>query len=80
MRLTPLNIISSLLLVGSAYVLTGRNDQLEFMPLLALLILSFVSDLLFRRLVRDIKRIWLFELLFIIFVGMLILLIRTQFN
>lgn len=83
MRLTPLNILSSLLLVGSVYVLVGGDSgrqQPGPVPLLALFVLSLVSDLVFRRLLRDIKRIWLFELLFIIFVVVLVLLIRTQFN
>jgi hypothetical protein len=83
-RLTPLNIVSSILLVSLAYLLlfpgVGGWRDLGAVPLLILFILSFISDVIFRRLVQNIKRIWLFELLFLIFVVILILLIRTQFK
>jgi lysylphosphatidylglycerol synthetase-like protein (DUF2156 family) len=84
LRLTPLNIVSSMLLVSLAYLLLFPDDhgwrQIGAMPLLVLFLLSFVSDLIFRRLVQNIKRIWLFELIFLIFVVILILLIRIQFK
>jgi hypothetical protein len=84
LRLTPLNIISSISLVSIAWMLffPGEKDwrQLGVIPLAGMFILSFVSDLVFRRLIQNLKRIWLFELLFLIFVVILIMLIRTVFN
>lgn len=81
MRLTPLNIISASLLVISACLLinaeSGGWRLLGTIPILVLVVLSFISDLVFRNLLPDIKRIWLFELVFIIFVAALIVLIRT---
>ncbi len=81
LRLTPLNIISSVLLVSIGYLLIYQDEtgwrQLGSIPLIILFILSFISDLIFRRLIQDLKRIWLFELLFIIFVAVLIVLIRS---
>lgn len=81
MRLTPLNIISAALLVISACLLInddlGSWRLLGTIPILVLFVLSFISDLVFRNLLSDIKRIWLFELVFIIFVAVLIVLIRT---
>lgn len=81
MRLTPLNIISAALLVISACLLInddlGGWRLLGTIPILVLVVLSFISDLFFRNLLSDIKRIWLFELVFIIFVAVLIILIRT---
>ncbi len=80
LRFTPLNIISSVLLVSIAYLLIYPDEngwrQLGSIPLVILFVLSFISDLIFRRLIQDLKRIWLFELLFIIFVAILIALIR----
>ena len=85
LRLTPLNIVSSLLLVSTAYLLIYPDMEANHaypgsLALLLMFVLCFVSDIVFRRLIRDIKRIWLFELLFIIFVSFLILLIRSVFN
>jgi len=84
MRLTPLNITSSVLLVSLAYLLVFPAETgwpyLGAIALAMLLVISSISDLLFRRLIGDIKRIWLIELLFLIFVVILILLIKTQFK
>lgn len=84
LRLTPLNIVTSVLLVSIVYLLLFPDEHgwryLGAIPLAAMLLVSFISDLLFRRLIVDLKRIWLFELLFLIFVVILILLIKTQFN
>lgn len=82
-RLTPLNILTALLLVSIVYLLLFPDEHgwryLGAISLGGILILSFMSDLLFRRLIIDLKRIWLFELVFLIFVAVLILLIRTLF-
>ena len=84
LRLTPLNILTALLLVSIAYLLLFPDEHgwryLSAIPLGVILIISFISDLLFRQLIVDLKRIWLFELLFLIFVVILILLIKNQFN
>ena len=80
LRLTPLNIVSSLLLVSIAYQLFFPDEigfnELGSIPLIILLFLSFVSDQIFRRLIPQLKRIWLIELLFLIFVVVLMILIK----
>ena len=80
LRLTPLNVVSSVLLVSIAYLLIDADEsgwrELGAIPLLVMFALCFISDLVFRRLIPDIKRIWLFELLFLIFVALLMVLIR----
>lgn len=80
LRLTPLNIVSSFLLVGTVYLLIYPNLADRAYPgtlsLLLMFVLCFVTDIVFRRLIRDLKRIWLFELLFLIFVAVLMVLIR----
>ena len=81
LRLTPLNIVSSVLLVGIAWLLIFPDEngfrELGSIPLIVLLILSFISDQVFRRLIPELKRIWLIELLFLIFVAVLMVLIRV---
>ncbi len=80
LRLTPLNILTSLLLVGIAYLLLFPDEngfrELGSIPLIILLILSFITDQVFRRYIPELKRIWLIELLFLIFVAVLTILIK----
>jgi hypothetical protein len=80
LRLTPLNIVSSLLLVSIAYLLFYRDEngfrELGSISLIILLILSFIIDQIFRRFIPQLKRIWLIELLFLIFVAVLMILIK----
>lgn len=80
LRLTPLNIFSALLITGIAWLLiyADENGLLELgtVPLFIMFLLSSITDLVFRRLVVDLKRIWLFELLFLIFVAILIVLFK----
>lgn len=83
LRLTPLNIVSSFLIVGTTYLLIYPNEDRAYpgiLSFLLLFVLCFITDMVFRRSIKDLKRIWLFELLFIIFVGLLILLIRSLFK
>ncbi len=84
LRLTPLNLLSSTLLVSLVYLFLFPDDNgwryLGSIPLFFLLLVTLIADLIFRRLIVDLKRIWLFELLFLIFVAVLIVLIKTQFN
>ncbi|MEO8795285.1 MAG: hypothetical protein ABI390_07435 [Daejeonella sp.] len=79
-RFTPLNLVSSALLVSGFYFLIFglpaefKGSSVIFIFLLA--IICFVSDLIFRRKISELKRIWFFEILFIIFVALIIALIR----
>ncbi|HCN82042.1 MAG TPA: hypothetical protein DIT07_00245 [Sphingobacteriaceae bacterium] len=80
-RLTPLNVISSILLVAVAWLYIFADDtgwrRLGAIPLIVLWILSFIADIVFRRYLKDLKRIWIVELVFIIFVAILILIIQS---
>ncbi len=80
LRLTPLNIVSSLLLVSIAYLLLFSDEngfrELGSIPLIIMLFLSFITDQIFRRFIPELKRIWLIELLFLIFVALLMVLIK----
>jgi len=80
LRLTPLNIVSSLLIVSMVYLLISpdenRFDRLGSISLIVLLILSLITDQVFRRFIAGLKRIWVIELLFLIFVTVLTILIK----
>ncbi|MFA5244193.1 MAG: hypothetical protein WC380_02745 [Pedobacter sp.] len=80
LRLTPLNIVSALLVTGIAWLLIYADEngwrELGTVPLFIMFLLNSITDLVFRRLVVDLKRIWLFELLFLIFVAILIVLFK----
>lgn len=78
-RITPLNLTSAVLLVILGYSIFGgqTNDLGASVWLLAgVLLLSIVSDILFRGLLKNLKRIWLIELLFISLVVALMLIIK----
>ncbi len=78
-RLTPLNIVSSLLLLAAVYPLISGSSYagLSIYWLLALVAVCFVADIVLRSLLKDIRRIWKAEALFLIFVFLLIAIIRT---
>jgi len=80
LRLTPLNIFSSLLMASIAYLLLFPDEngfrKLGSIPLIIMLFLSFITDQVFRRFIPELKRIWLIELLFLIFVAVLMILIK----
>lgn len=78
-RITPLNLTSAVLLVILGYSIfeAETNDFSTNVWLLAgVLLLSIVSDILFRGLLKNLKRIWLIELLFISLVVALMLIIK----
>ena len=86
LRLTPLNIVSVALLVSTfyyyyiiehnSYTRQGEWDILLMGIYGTLAIISIIADLVFRRLLTDIKRIWVIEVLFIILVVILLTLIN----
>jgi len=83
LRLTPLNIISAIFLFSIAEMLVSANGQgfigLSMTSLVIMLVMSLLSDQVFRRLIPEQKRIWLFELVFLIFVLVLTTLIGIYF-
>jgi hypothetical protein len=80
LRLTPLNIVVALLIVSAIYlptipVLKGM-PELGRIPLFIMIILCLITDQVFRRYIPKLKRIWLIEFPFLIFVAILIALIN----
>lgn len=80
LRLTPLNIVTSLLIVSTIFLPLSPDGNLfrkiGGIPFIILIILSFITDQVFRRYIPELKRIWLIELLFLIFVAVLTILIK----
>ena len=80
MRLTPLNIVSAVLIVLAALPYLNASESagtpVEFYYYMLLVALCVISDLLFRGLLRNLKRIWIVELSFIIFVAVLLVLFK----
>lgn len=80
MRLTPLNIVSAVLILLAALPFIkaagGAGTPVGFYYYMLLVALCVISDLLFRGLLRNLKRIWIVELSFIIFVAVLLVLFK----
>jgi hypothetical protein len=79
-RLTPLNILTSVILVSAVYLLLNRDAEgwriLGTVSLFVLAALSFITDLFFRRFIKDLKRIWIIEVVFIIFAAVVMMIIQ----
>lgn len=79
-RLTPLSILVAVLISVSGYNLLYPEPSVTKIPnwtvLLFLAIIVFISDQLFRYYFKIMKRIWIVETCFTIFVAAIILLIQ----
>ncbi|WP_207425425.1 hypothetical protein [Pedobacter sp. SYSU D00535] len=79
-KLTPLNILTSAFFVAAIYSLlfpkSGDWGQMGSMPFWIFALFAFISDLIFRTYVKEIKRIWIVEMAFIIFAGVLVILVQ----
>ncbi|GGG95195.1 hypothetical protein [Pedobacter zeae] len=85
LRVTPLNIIGaiglSLMAVGLFSEKSTAPGQINlsgfYLLILACLVaVTFVTDLIFRFTLKDIKRIWVIELIFIVIAAILMLILQ----
>jgi len=76
MKLTPLNIVLACFLAWAATE-WGKDGQPAWWAVLLLALLLLLVDLVFRMLLKGIKRLWLSELGFVLLAGILLLLIRA---
>jgi len=83
LRLTPLNIITALslaFLIASFFEkkAVGHVDVSALYKLLlgALVLVSFISDMIFRFTIKNLKRIWLVEMVFIALTVILFLILQ----
>lgn len=85
LRVTPLNIVGA---IGLGLMVTGLFSEKSTSPgqinfsgfylliLGCLVLVTFVTDLIFRFTLKDIKRIWMVELLFIVIAAILMLILQ----
>lgn len=79
MKLTPLNITLACILVW--VISEWSNEQEKIMSwgwLLVLTVFLAVIDLGFRLFFKDLKRIWLLQIGFILLVGILMVILKMQ--
>lgn len=85
LRITPLNIVGAIGLGLVAFnILSPKNnvpqhiDMSGFYLLIlgCLIVVTFITDLIFRFTLKDIKRIWVVESVFIILTAILILILQ----
>jgi hypothetical protein len=84
-RVTPLNIVSA---IGLGLVIVNlfseksaapRHVNLDGFYLLilgCLIVVTFITDMIFRFTLKDIKRIWIVELVFIVIAAVLMLILQ----
>ena len=85
LRVTPLNIVGAaglgLVVVSLFSEKRTTPGQINFsgfylLILGCLIVVTFVTDLIFRFTLKDIKRIWMVELLFIVIAAILMLILQ----
>ncbi|WKK59156.1 MULTISPECIES: hypothetical protein [unclassified Sphingobacterium] len=80
MKLTPLNIALACVLVWAISELGNEGEPLfSWVWLVVLSVLLVFVDILFRVWVRDIQRLWVMQIGFMIIVGIVTVLIKIQF-
>ena len=83
-RLTPLNIVGALALaffVVSFFQSNATRGHVDFSVLYkaifgATVVVAFITDMIFRFIFKDLKRIWLVEMVFIALTVILFLLLQ----
>ncbi|WP_406825912.1 hypothetical protein [Pedobacter sp. KACC 23697] len=84
-RITPLNIVSAaglglvvvnLITEKSAAPRHINLDGFYLLILGCLIVVTFITDMIFRFTLKDIKRIWIIELVFIVIAAVLILILQ----
>lgn len=88
-KLTPLNIVSSICLVIGVLLLLDkqvqRPGQIDMTYTLAgfsflSAIVFFVSDLIFRKFVASLKKLWIIEGVLVIFIVILVFIIKSSIS
>lgn len=79
-RVTPLNILSAGLFTAIAYLLIFPDQNgwrvLGSVSLGLMLASTLITDVIFRFFFRDLKRIWIVELVFLIFAALFIIILQ----
>jgi len=87
-RVTPLNIVGAIGLGLAVFnIFSEKNNAphhidmsgFYFLILACLIIVTFITDLIFRFSLKDLKRIWIVELVFILIAAILMLILQKVF-
>lgn len=88
LKLTPLNIVSSICLVASVMLFVSkaqpqRPNHIDVTGMLAWFsllsaIIFFISDLIFRRFILNLKKLWIVEGVLVTFIIVLVLIITSS--
>lgn len=77
MKLTPLNITLACVLVWFLSEINHKDDQLiSWGWMIVFVVLLAALDLGFRLIFRDVKRLWIMQIAFILVVSILLVLIK----
>lgn len=77
LRITPLNIASALLLAGLFWQILDNGVGIGTIGwFLLLLLVMIVADQFFRLMLRSLKRVWIAEGIFLVFVALAVWLLR----
>jgi hypothetical protein len=85
LRITPLNIVSAIGLgLVAANLFSEKStaprhinmDGFYLLILGCLILVTFITDMIFRFTLKDIKRIWVVELIFIVIAAILMLILQ----
>lgn len=86
-KLTPLNIVSALALVTAVLYLWYRKppQHVDVSGILAgfcflVAVIAFISDLIFRKFVPSLKKLWIIEGVLVAFIIILIFIIKVSKN
>lgn len=89
-KLTPLNIVSAIFLVLAVVLLFEKKappaaKTINLNPILIgfsflIVLVSFISDQIFRKFIPQLKNLWVIECAFIVFTLVLIFIIKVSIN
>ncbi|HEY1025259.1 MAG TPA: hypothetical protein VGE26_08865 [Sphingobacteriaceae bacterium] len=80
LKLTPLNILSAGLITAIVYLFIFPDEygwrKLGAISLGLMFACTVISDIIFRFFFKDLKRIWIVEVVFLIFAAVLIIILQ----
>lgn len=89
-KITPLNIISSTAIIIAVLLLFNQLNFFEYqLPAMKILfvvlfviiaVVAFVSDLIFRKMIPSLKRLWLVEVSLITLTAVMMIVIKSIFG
>lgn len=85
LRITPLNIVQAIAVAAMIYLIfvhnkVGRSEEISisfyFLILICLIFVTIITDILFRIILKNTKRIWIIESIFIVITIILMVILQ----